>query len=326
MEKITVSAKTYDEAVTKALIELQTTSENMDIEVIQEGTSGFLGVFGGKPYIIRAGIKSRETLERKKEGKSQTAVSPKKEKKEDTNPAPRPYNPSKPRAEEKPAAPGDDAREVLPKDSFLKESESTEASSKKEEPRKVYDRAVVDSQIVLAKEFLEKILSCMGIPAKFETEFNENENEIAVVVSSDKDMGVLIGKRGQTLDSLQYLTSLVVNKGNNPYLRVKIDTENYREKRKEKLEILAKNIAAKAKKTKKVVVLEPMNPYERRIIHSILQSDTMVTTRSEGEEPYRHIIVVPKNRQSGSRGGYRKKFSEKKDVERKDIEKKDTTL
>ncbi len=125
------------------------------------------------------------------------------------------------------------------------------------------------------------------------------EEEIGVNLSGD-DMGILIGKRGQTLDSLQYLVSLVVNKGRDGYIRVKLDTENYRERRKETLETLAKNIAYKVKRTKRPVSLEPMNPYERRIIHSALQNDRYVVTRSDGEEPFRHVVIFLK-REGGRR-------------------------
>ena len=127
----------------------------------------------------------------------------------------------------------------------------------------------------------------------------EDEENMSIEISGP-DMGILIGKRGQTLDSIQYLTSLYVNKESESYIRVKIDTENYRERRKETLETLAKNIAYKVKRTRKSVYLEPMNPYERRIIHSALQNDKYVCTKSEGEEPYRKVVVMLK------RGGYKK--------------------
>ena len=126
-----------------------------------------------------------------------------------------------------------------------------------------------------------------------DTDFNYQDNELNVMMSGE-DMGVLIGKRGQTLDSLQYLVSLVVNKHRDVYIRVKLDTENYRERREQKLKSLARNIAHKVKRTRRPMSLEPMNPYERRIIHSALQRDPYVTTYSEGEDPYRHIIVVLK--------------------------------
>lgn len=140
------------------------------------------------------------------------------------------------------------------------------------------------------KEFLGKVFDAMGL--KVDVKVSMEENEMNIDLSGD-EMGVLIGKRGQTLDSLQYLTSLVVNKGNKEYIRVKVDTENYRERRKETLENLAKNLAYKVKRTKRAVSLEPMNPYERRIIHSALQNDKYVTTHSEGEEPYRKVVITP---------------------------------
>ena len=122
----------------------------------------------------------------------------------------------------------------------------------------------------------------------------DNEEDTVNINLSGEDMGVLIGKRGQTLDSLQYLVSLVANKESEKYFRVKLDTENYRERRKETLESLAKNIAYRVKRTRKPVSLEPMNPYERRIIHSTLQNDKYVSTKSEGEEPFRHVVVFMK--------------------------------
>lgn len=140
-------------------------------------------------------------------------------------------------------------------------------------------------------EFLTKVFNAMDMVVKVNVEVTEEEVNVDLI---GDDMGVLIGKRGQTLDSLQYLLSLVINKNSEKYLRVKLDTENYRERRKETLENLAKNIAFKVKRTKRPVTLEPMNPYERRIIHSALQNDRYVTTRSEGEEPFRHVVVVLK--------------------------------
>lgn len=139
-----------------------------------------------------------------------------------------------------------------------------------------------------AKDFLNNVLEKMGLFPKVETRVDE---KTLYVNLSGKDLGVLIGKRGQTLDSMQYLVSLVVNKGREDYIRVILDTENYREKRKETLERLAQKLAFKAKKLRKDIVLEPMNPYERRIIHSALQGNPTVSTRSEGEEPYRKVII-----------------------------------
>lgn len=146
---------------------------------------------------------------------------------------------------------------------------------------------------VVAKEFLTNVFNAMEIEAVIEAKFVEETETVEIEVEG-KDMGILIGKRGQTLDSLQYLVSLVINKESEGYIKVKLDTENYRERRKETLENLASNIAVKVKKTHKVVSLEPMNPYERRIIHSTLQNDKFVDTHSEGDEPYRKVVVTPK--------------------------------
>ena len=144
-----------------------------------------------------------------------------------------------------------------------------------------------------ATSFLQKVLAAMNITADIEVSYDEEEETVEVNLIGE-DMGILIGKRGQTLDSLQYLVSLVANKDSETYIKVKLDTENYRERRKETLENLAKNIAYKVKRTKRTVSLEPMNPYERRIIHSALQNDRYVTTKSEGEEPYRKVVVLLK--------------------------------
>ncbi len=143
----------------------------------------------------------------------------------------------------------------------------------------------------IAKDFLNDLFSSMDMMVSVEAKFNEEESTLDIDLNGD-EMGLLIGKRGQTLDSVQYLTSLVVNKSKESYIRVKVDTENYRDRRKETLENLAKNISFKVKRTKKSFSLEPMNPYERRIIHSSLQNDKYVTTHSEGEEPYRKVVIT----------------------------------
>lgn len=151
-----------------------------------------------------------------------------------------------------------------------------------------------------AKDFLKDVFDAMDLTVVVNVEYDEVENSMNIELSGD-EMGVLIGKRGQTLDSLQYLVSLVVNKNVENYIRVKVDTENYRQRRKETLENLAKNISYKVKRTKRPVSLEPMNPYERRIIHSALQNDKYVTTFSEGEEPFRHVVVTLKKSDKSER-------------------------
>ena len=211
---------------------------------------------------------------------------------------------------------------------LLSEEESTEETKDEEETVPVMEtesevetetkESSLDEEVVVevpveklcdtAEDFLKKVCSNMGIEATFEVSCEREESLINVNIVGN-DMGLLIGKRGQTLDSLQYLTSLVVNKESGTYFKVKIDTENYRARRKETLENLARNIASKVKKTRKPVYLEPMNPYERRIIHSALQNDKMVETYSEGEEPNRKVVIAIKKgfRDSGNRnGGYRK--------------------
>ncbi len=191
------------------------------------------------------------------------------------------------------------------------EKESQPESVKTEETPVVASVAAASAAIedidveAVSKKFLTDIFAAMGIGVEIAAVYDESQRTLEVDLSGD-EMGVLIGKRGQTLDSLQYLISLVVNKGTNEYIRVKVDTENYRQRRKETLENLAKNIAYKVKRTRRPVSLEPMNPYERRIIHSALQNDRYVTTHSEGDEPFRRVVVTPK-RESGynENRGYR---------------------
>ena len=206
MEFIEVSAKTVEDAITDSLIQLGTTSDKIEYEVIEKGSSGFLG-FGSKPAVI-----------------------------------------------------------------------------------KVWKKSTLEDAI---RSFLMDVFATMGMEVELIINREEDSN-VAEVEMKGKEMGVLIGKRGQTLDSLQYLVNLVANKNSDQYVKVKIDTEDYRKRRKETLENLAKNIAYKVKRTKRPVSLEPMNPFERRVIHSALQNDRYVNTHSEGDEPFRHVVVTLK--------------------------------
>lgn len=206
MDFIEVSAKTYDEAVTEALVKLGLTSDQVNIEVLDKGSSGFLGI-GAKPVKI-----------------------------------------------------------------------------------KVTKNLTVDGYL---KKFLSDIFEAMKMEVTIQMQIDEEKRTISVDLEGN-EMGVLIGKRGQTLDSLQLLVNNAVHKNFETYYKVKIDTENYRVRRKETLENLAKNVAYKVKRTKHSVTLEPMNPFERRVIHSALQNDKYVLTHSEGEEPFRHIVVTLK--------------------------------
>lgn len=199
------TAKTVEEAITEALIELGTTSDNADIEIVERGTKGLFGVFNNKLAKVR----------------------------------------------------------VSKKMSFD-------------------EKAVV---------FMEDMFKNMGLDAHVKAVLDE-ENTLNVDVSGD-NMGMLIGRRGQTLDAVQYLVSLVVNRYSDEYIKVKVDTENYRQRRKESLENYAKSMASRAKKSGRKVILEPMNPFERRIIHSILQNDRYIETHSEGDEPNRQVVIVP---------------------------------
>ena len=201
------SAKTLEDAITEACSSLSVTSSQLDYEVVNEGTSGFLGM-GAKPATIRARVKQHS------------------------------------------------AKEVT-------------------------------------ETFLGDVFTAMGLVVKTDAEYDDKERMLSIDLSGD-EMGVLIGKRGQTLDALQYLASLVANREAGEYIHVKLDTEDYRARRKATLENLAKNIAFKAKRSRRPVSLEPMNPYERRIIHSALQGDKYVTTHSEGDEPNRRVVVSPK--------------------------------
>ena len=206
MEFIEVSAKNVDDAITQATIQLGVTSDQLEYEVLDKGSAGFLGI-GSKNAVI-----------------------------------------------------------------------------------KVRKKFSMDENVI---EFLSSVFDAMKMEVEILVEVNEEEHSIDVELKGD-DMGILIGKRGQTLDSLQYLTNLAINKHSDDYYKVKIDTENYRKRRKETLENLAKNIAYKVKRTKRPVSLEPMNPFERRIIHSALQNDRYVTPHSEGDEPFRHVVVTLK--------------------------------
>ena len=306
-EYITVTAKTVKDAILEASLKLETFRDNIEYEVIEEGSTGFLG-FGSKKAVIKARKKvavedilkeeikeekpaKKEKREFKKEKKEfkETRKEFKKERKE--------FHKEK-RAEEKPA------REEAVKEEPVKAAEeipvvTEEAAPVAEAPAEIRkERKIVpltQEEKEEAKEKAVKFMKDVFASIEMEVEVTASfEDEVLNVEMSGEDMGVLIGKRGQTLDSLQYLTSLVVNKGKSGYVRVKVDTENYRSRRKETLENLAKNIAYKVKRTKRPVFLEPMNPYERRIIHSALQNDPYVTTHSEGEEPYRKVVVTLK--------------------------------
>ena len=257
--RIRVSAKTVDDAITEALIQLGVTSDRLEYEVIEKGSSGFLGI-GMKQAVIEARRKPEPVAEAKEETIPVEEVKPSVVKEQVSEPV---QEKQEEKAEEEPAR--------------KKATELAEVS---------------DEAIKAVEAFLNDTLKAMDMDVEIVSEV-DSEGALSVEMKGS-NMGILIGKRGQTLDALQYLANRVANKHQDGYVRVKLDTENYRARREETLRHLAKNIAFKVKRTRRAVSLEPMNPYERRIIHAALQSDPHVTTHSEGEEPYRKVVVTLK--------------------------------
>ncbi len=316
-EYVQFSAKTKNEAITKACIELGVSSDQLDIQVITEGSTGFFG-FGSKPAIIKvrklkdaseedeiekivdsvkiesfkeerkkevqktvqkASVKQPSKHVNKQEQKAENVKEQKENKEEKVQKEKQPKPVKEKISKEKASR---EQKEKPAKEKTVKASKEIEIITDPEEIKDIENRAFV---------FLRDIFASMDLgEVEIVSKYNTKDGCLEVDFEGN-DMGILIGKRGQTLDSLQYLTSLVVNKGKSSYIRVKLDTEDYRRRRKETLENLARGIAYKVKKTRKPVVLEPMNPYERRIIHSALQGNKFVETISEGEEPYRHVVV-----------------------------------
>ena len=285
---IRVSAKTLDDAITEALIQLGVTSDKLEYEVIEKGSAGFLGI-GMKQAVIEAWrkeekepepdikeiIKEEMSLKPEEENVKKDPVQPKKEKKEKAPAAEKKEKPVK----EKPV------KEKVEKEET---ADSTPAPVKEKQ-----ELAKVEEQTIKAvEEFVQDTLKAMNMAVEITSSIDE-DGALCIDMKGEH-MGILIGKRGQTLDALQYLANRVANKHQDGYVRVKLDTENYRARREETLKHLAKNIAHKVKRNRRPVALEPMNPYERRIIHSALQSDPYVTTHSEGEEPYRKVVVTLK--------------------------------
>ncbi len=317
-EYIEVSAKTLDEAITAACQKLSVTSERLDYEVVDQGSAGFLG-FNARNAVIKARAKQTEEkasekavrlqgdmleqvhADAAKEEAEQTAKEEKAEGNErsDCKTDRGSYNNKRGgrrdygRSSQRDFKPRRSGYGDFTKGADLVEEPVREERKHSDEPKVHY----TDEQVALfherAKTFLTSMFEAMKMEVEVTTTFDPEEN-ILTIDFAGEDMGVLIGKRGQTLDSIQYLASLVVNKDVPGYVHVKADTENYRERRKKTLENLAKNIAFKVKRSHRAVALEPMNPYERRIIHSALQGDRYVTTYSEGEDPYRKVVVAPK--------------------------------
>ena len=286
---IRVSAKTLDDAITEALIQLGVTSDKLEYEVIEKGSAGFLGI-GMKQAVIEAWRKEEKEPEPdiREIIKEEMALKPEKEteKKE----------PVQPKKEKKDKVPAAEKQEKPVKEKPVKEKAVKEDTAAENTPAPVKEKQelakVEDQTIKAVEEFVQDTLKAMNMDVEITSSIDE-DGALCVDMKGEH-MGILIGKRGQTLDALQYLANRVANKHQDGYVRVKLDTENYRARREETLKYLAKNIAHKVKRNRRPVALEPMNPYERRIIHSALQSDPYVTTHSEGEEPYRKVVVTLK--------------------------------
>ena len=299
MNEITVSAKTLDDAITEASIQLGVASDQMEYDVIEKGSAGFLGI-GSRQAVIRARIKKTVTEEIKAEEIKPEEI--KKEFKKDFRKDRKEFVGHKERKEYKEYK-KDSKKDFKkePKKEFVKENKTETASAVTaaapvyEEKKELHVAVVTEATQKICEKFLQEVLQAMGIGEVTIVSSIDEEGALAIEMSGD-NMGILIGKRGQTLDSLQYLTNRVANKSQDGYVRVKLDTEDYRKRRKQTLENLAKNFAYKVKRSRKPISLEPMNPYERRIIHSALQADDRVSTHSEGEEPYRRVVVTPNRR------------------------------
>lgn len=287
---IRVSAKTLDDAITEALIQLGVTSDRLEYNVIEKGSAGFLGI-GMKQAVIEAWKKEdKEEEEFLKAVEETIRENPVKEyfAKED--------NVQEDDVKEHQAEEAAKKEEAVREEKTEKEEASANAKEEKSEPVSVKEKELLakveDETIRYVEQFVKDTLKAMDMDVEITSSIDKDG--ALYVDMKGENMGILIGKRGQTLDSLQYLANRVANKHQSGYVRVKLDTENYRARREETLKHLAKNIAHKVKRNRRPVILEPMNPYERRIIHSTLQSDPYVTTHSEGEEPYRKVVVTLK--------------------------------
>lgn len=303
MKNYEVSARTIEEAISNGLEHLGVSISDVTVDILEEGSKGLFGLFGSRPAKVRLTLKEDEdeenvahalfqgTLESaereaKPEIKVEAKPTPKREKITKPQPAPEAgeTKPTEPR--EKPAPKPRKPREAA-------EAHETKPTQSKEPkvivPAEQADRSTAAGR---AQEFLQQLTQLMGVNVSVAVATDE-EGNVRVNMEGDT-LGILIGRRGETLDALQYLTSLQVNKGQDKYTRVTLDTEGYRAKREEALVRLANRMANRVQKTGRKVAMEPMNPYERRILHSALQNHPAVTTHSEGEEPNRHVVITLK--------------------------------
>ena len=307
MKQYEFSARTESEAIEQGLQELGVSIADVDVQVVEEGSKGLFGLFGSRPVKVRLTLKDSEEdpladlLEDRKPAKSEPERKP--EKKADRKPAEK--KPAEKKAEEKKPAPEKKKAEKKPEPAAKKEQEEAPAKQEKpavkaeirpmEKPEVTMiaaEELTDDSPAGIARSFLAELTKLMGVDVTIDMG-TDAEGNVYGYINGDT-LGILIGRRGETLDAVQYLTSLKVNRGREGYTRVTLDTENYRAKREDTLIRLANRMANRALRTGRKVSLEPMNPYERRIIHYALQQTEGVTTHSEGEEPNRHVVITTK--------------------------------
>lgn len=298
MRSTVVSAKTVEECVNKALDKLQANRNEVNIEVINEAKQGFLGLFGAKDAVVRVSlkddVKEKGTGDFVKNILNSDSNSVETEKKEDTK-----VIKDKKIVEEveETKSTEDDKEEIVEKS--VKPEKPVEAEEVKEteeeqdtEPDVTIDRN--DELFITSKNFLKQMIEDMGIDCDIESRTEGNMIKFNIMCSEESDIGIIIGKRGETLDSLQYIVNLVTNRNSDTYIRVILDCNQYRSKRERSLQKLARRLADKAVQTGRDIKLEPMNPYERRIIHTYLQNDEKVNTFSQGNEPNRRVIIKRK--------------------------------
>ena len=301
MKQYEFSARTQDEAVEMGLQELGVSIADVDIQVVEEGSKGLFGLFGSRPVKVRLTLKDAEEdpladlLEDKKPAKQQAEPEKKPEKKAEK------------KVEKKPVEKKAEEKKPAPEKKKVEKKEQEEKPAKQEKPAVkaeirpmekpevtmiAAEELTDDSPAGTAHAFLEELTKLMGVDVTIDMG-TDAEGNVYGYINGDT-LGILIGRRGETLDAVQYLTSLKVNRGREGYTRVTLDTENYRAKREDTLIRLANRMANRALRTGRKVSLEPMNPYERRIIHYALQQTEGVTTHSEGEEPNRHVVITNK--------------------------------
>lgn len=294
MKQIEMTGKTINEAIDNACAKLGVGLLDVEYKVIDEPTKGFLGI-GSKPAKVLVTLIGSEDEDVKPEAKvEKPAVEKKAEPKIENRVEFNIEKKSEPKVEKAVEKTEEKTAEAVVEEvEETNENESVRANLTDEDKNKI---------LAVATNFLNEVFTKMNMSVELNAVFSDNKH--IVIDMKGEDMGTIIGKRGQTLDSIQYLTNLVVNKGEYPYMNVTLDTEDYRAKRQKTLEQLAFNLAKKAKHNRRNITLEPMNPYERRIIHATLQNDRYVTTYSEGTEPFRYVVIALKNNYS-SRRNYR---------------------